>query len=209
MKKLISILFCFFVLSLLLFVGCEQYNNVDNEMLIIGNKEYEIINSDWTPYGKTQFNGKYYLYENDPNTIFVKAKETALFDGIIYHNTDDVYPDISMRDKIDKIILETESKHIVVNDEIKELVLGELENISSYSNYKTSIADLSKSEFYLNVYYINYPAYQNEFMICFSTDNEPGVMYCETERNTNAFGKNKILLFSNKKLVTYINSLCT
>lgn len=207
MKKSISILLCFLVICLLLFTGCRSNNNVDNERIMIENKEYEIINRDWTPYGNTLFNGKYYFYKNDSNTIFIKAKDTALFDGIIYHNADDIYPDISMSEKIDKIILEVDNNQIVADNDITELILGELSNISSSLNCKTSIVDLSKSEIYINVYYKNYPAYQNEFMICFSTNNEPGVMYCETDRNTNAFGENKMLLFSDKKLISYINSL--
>ena len=207
MKKAISALLCCFAICISAFTGCSLNNNVDNETVIIENKEYEIINSDWTPYGNTRFNGEYYLYENDSNTIFAKGKDNILFDGVIYHNTDDTYPDISMSEKIDKIILEADNNQIVPDDDITDLILEELGNISGSLNCKTAAADLSKADIYINVYYKNYPASQNEFVICFSEDSEPGVMYCETYRNTNTFGENKMMLFFDKDLIAYINSL--
>lgn len=180
-------------------------SDVNNDVLIIDNEHYEIADNHWTPYGDAYFNGEYYLFKNDSKTLFAKAEESSLFEPIIYHNSSDVYPDISITDRVEKITLQLDDTQIELNSDIAQLLANELNADST--EIETATADISTAEVYVNVYYKNYPAYQNDFVLCYSNDNQLGVMYCETERNTNKFGKDNMVLFSNKELISYIKSL--
>ncbi len=180
--------------------------DMNSESITIDNENYETADNSWTPYGEAYYDGEYYLFKNGTETIFAKTEESSLFEPLIYHNTNDVYPDISMKDKIDKIVLQIDNNQITLDSNMTELLVNELSNADN-SKHKTASADISAAEVYINVFYKDYPAYQNEFVLCYSNDNELGFMYCETEKNTNKFGENNMALFSNKELTSYINSL--
>lgn len=185
-----------------MFTGC---NFSDSESITINNEHYEIADIQWTPYGDAYFNGEYYLYNDNSKTIFAKAEESSLFEPIVYHNSSDVYPDISMTDRVEKITLQLDDAQIELDSDITQLLVNEL--TADSTEIKTAPADISTAEVYVNVYYKDYPAYQNEFVLCCSNNNELGFIYCETEKNTNSFGKGNMALFSDDQLINYIESL--
>lgn len=203
MKKTISILISITLINLLFLSGCSSNND---DTVIINSEYYEVADHDWTPYGNSNYNGEYYLYNDNSKTVFAKSEDNRLFDGIIYHNLNDIYPDISMTDRIDKIVFERESKQIVLDSNIADILINELSNTNK-SNLETVPANSATIKVYINVFYQNYPAYQNEFAICYSNNNELGFIYCETEKNTNSFGKGNMALFSDDQLINYIESL--
>lgn len=185
-----------------MFTGC---NYSDNKSITINDERYEIANHNWKPYGDSEYDGKYYLFKNSSNIIFAKAEENNLFEPLIYHNSDDVYPDVSMADRVDRIILQLDGAQIELDSDIAKLLVNELNADSTI--IKAVPADISTAEVYVNVYYKDYPAYQNEFVLCYSNNNQLGAMYCETEKNTEKFGKDNMVLFSNNELISYIEFL--
>ncbi|MDE6659610.1 MAG: hypothetical protein K2K01_05810 [Eubacterium sp.] len=199
-KKTTKIICCLLFL-LFMFTGCKLNN--EEEQVLINDETYEEADHDWTVYGNYIQDGDYYLYENSSSVVFAR-KETNMFsEGIIYHNTNDEYPNISMESKIEKIVLDNGIKQITIEDNIADMFVQEFNRTDK--TYKS--ADVSTAELYVNVYYKDYPAYQNEFVLCSSDSNEFGFMYCETEKNTNMFGKNNMALFLNDEIISYIQSL--
>lgn len=191
------------MINLLLFTGCSSNNN---DSIIIHGETYEIANHNWIPYGDTYYDGEYYLFKNESKTIFAKSEGSGLFDGIVYHNVNDIYPDISMKNRIDKIVFEIDDNQFTVDSNITNLLVNELSNADN-SKQETSAADISTAKVYVNVFYKDYPAYQNEFVLCYSNNGKLGFMYCETEKSTNQFGKDNMVIFSNEELISYIESL--
>lgn len=176
--------------------------NYDTTIKING-EIYDIASPEWTPYGSTITNGNYYLYKNSSGIIFAKEDDDILFESLIYHNRNDIYPNVSMTDKIYAIVLDTESSKLTVSEEFTEIFIQEFNNTDKV--FET--ADLSTAEIFVNVYYKDYPAFQNEFVLCLSDNGNLGYMYCDTKKNTESFGKNNISLFSNNELKSYISSL--
>ncbi|MCD7796854.1 MAG: hypothetical protein LUG95_04405 [Clostridiales bacterium] len=206
MKRIISVFLCIAAVCLLFFTGCESNDDANNTIIIDGT-EFETVNTDWTVYTEATYNGEYYLYGNDSGIIFAEAEDNELFDGVVYHSTDDTYPDISSNDKIEKITVDTENSELSLDSDISSLFCDEMNRVTLKNDFETDTADLSKADIYVNVYYEDYPAYQTEFVICFSENGVPGIMYCETSRNTAAFGENNMMLFSNETLIEYFNSI--
>ena len=202
MKKTILTLLCLLLITLSIFTGCNLNNS---ELITINDELFEVANYNWTPYGDAYYDGEYYLFKNGSKTVFAKTEDGGLFEPIIYHNVNDMYPDISMKDRVDKIVLQIEDNKITLDSNVTELLINEL--TTDYLEVEKDSADISTAEVYVNVFYKDYPAYQNEFVLCYSNNNKLGFMYCETEKNSNQFGENNIVLFSNKELISYIESL--
>lgn len=198
--KIFTVFSCFILMAIACFPSCS----LDYDTTIKINGEiYDIANPEWTPYGNTRTNGTYYLYGNNSGIIFAKGTDDIFFDSLIYHNRNDSYPDISMVDKIAKIILDTEASEITVSEEFTEMLLQEFNNTDKVFEP----ADFSTAEVFVNVYYKDYPAFQNEYVLCLSDNGKLGYMYCDTEKNTESFGNNNMSLFSNNELKSYISSL--
>lgn len=210
MKKSIFIAICFAIICSFIFTGCESKNNsenIENESIVINNETYEPIEADWTVFGSPHQDGEYYLYDYNSKAIFAKTEDTSLFEGVFYHNTNDAYPDITMTDRIDKIVLETEDKQVTIKEDMADRLIAELSNSSS-SKPNTATYDATTTVAFVNVYYKDYPAYQNEFMLCYSNDDEMGFAYCLTEKNNEKFGDyNNMALFSDEQLIDYLESL--
>ena len=203
MKKRTILCIGLSLIILLLFNGC---NSIDNEPLKINDEVFEIVYGDWTPYGDSRYDGEYYLYEKNSKIIFAESNDNNLFEGIVYHNKNDVYPDISMTDQIDKIVFETDKKQIVLEDAISESFLNEILNTNS-SNEKIVSANVATMKIFVDVYYKDYPAFQNEIALCYSNSGDLGYIYCNSQKNTNRFGSGNMFLFSDEQLISYIESL--
>ena len=198
--KIFTVFSCFILMAIACFPSCSL--NYDTTIKING-EIYDIASPEWTPYGSTITNGNYYLYKNSSGIIFAKEDDDILFESLIYHNRNDIYPNVSMTDKIYAIVLDTESSKLTVSEEFTEIFIQEFNNTDKV--FET--ADLSTAEIFVNVYYKDYPAFQNEFVLCLSDNGNLGYMYCDTKKNTESFGKNNISLFSNNELKSYISSL--
>lgn len=198
------------MILLFAFAGCSSENNntnIDDGSIIINNETYESINAEWTVFGNARYDSGYYLYENNSKAIFAKTEDSFLFEGVFYHNTSDKYPNISMTDRIDKIVLETEDNQVTIEDDMADRLIEELLSSAS-SKPNTAACDAVTAEAFVNVYYKDYPAYQNEFVLCYSKDNKMGFAYCLAEKNNKKFGDyNNMALFSNETLIDYLESL--
>ena len=203
MKKQFIICIGISIIILLFFNGCDSY---DEESVRINDEVYEIVYGEWTPYGDSRDSDEYYLYEKDSKIIFAESKDDKFFERIIYHNINDIYPDISMTDQIDKIVFKTDKEQIILEDTIKELFLKEILN-SGTSNKKIVSANIATLQIFVDVYYKNYPAFQNEIALCCSNNGDYGYIYCNTQKNIDNFGSGNMILFSDKQLISYIESL--
>ena len=203
MKKHIVICIGLLFIVLFSFSGCDPS---DKEPLKINNEIYEMVYGVWTPFGDYRDDGKYYLYERDSETIFAKSKGPKFAEALIYHNTNDVYPDISMTEQIDKIVFQTNGKQIELNDDVKAAFLNEVLS-SDTSKEKIASANLATMEIFVFIYYKDYPAFQNEIALCCSENGDLGYVYCETQKNTDKFGSGNMYVFSDEQLISYIESL--
>ena len=203
MKK--RIIICIALLSIILF-SFNACNSSEEEQLKINNEVFETVYGEWIPYGDARFDGEYYLYEKDSKIIFAENKDNRFSESLIYHNTSDAYPDISMTDRIDKIVFQTNREKIELSDDMKAAFSNEILN-SDKSNGKIATADLATMEIFVFVYYKDYPAFQNEIALCCSDSGDVGYVYCETQKNTNKFGFGNMSVFSDEQLISYIESL--
>lgn len=185
--------------------GCVASDlEYQNKQLILFDKTYEICDSSWYPYGETISADEYSFYKNDPQNIFVKIQDGLFSEGILYHWVDSEYPDITQIDRIEQIDLVFQNKTITVdNNCISEFF--ELFSINNIEKSKLKEADMSSEFVYVNVYYLNYPAYQNEFLICKTYDGEFGIMFCNTEQNTATFGSGMVRIINSNVLLQYLN----
>jgi hypothetical protein len=187
--------------------GCVSDDmEYQDEKLVLYDKTYEICDSDWYPYGTELSVDDYVFYENDTEKIFVKVPDELFSEGVLYHSIDDEYPDVTQTDKIEKIDLVYQNKTITLNNDcISEF--SELLSTDDIESSKLKKADMSSEFVYVNVYYSNYPAYQNELLICKTEDGEFGIMFCETEQNTATFGSGMALTITSNRLTQCLEQI--
>lgn len=201
-RKTIIVVLCIIMAFL---SGCVSPDlKYQNEQLVLFDKTYEICDSSWYPYGETISADGYTIYKNDSQNIFVNIQDGLFSEGILYHWVDSEYPDITQIDRIEQIDLVFQNKTITIdNNCISEL--SELFSTNDIEKHQLKKADMSSEFVYVNVYYSNYPAYQNEFFICKTYDGEFGIMFCDTEQNTAAFGLGMVRTINSNVLLQYLN----
>lgn len=203
-RKTIIVVLC---VAMVFLSGCVSADIEDqNEQLVLFDKTYEICDSSWYPYGTPVSVDDYVFYENDNEKIFIKVSDELFSEGVLYHLKDDKYPDITQTDKIEKIDLVFQNKTITINDNcISEF--SELFSTNDIESSKLKKADMSSEFIYVNVYYSNYPAYQNELLICKTYDGEFGIMFCDTKQNTDTFGSGMVLTITSNRLIQCLEQI--
>lgn len=194
------------LIALVLCTCSNQYRNDKNDIVEAFGYYYEECAPSWHPYGNTTEKENFLVFDNDKNNIFINMPDSLFSEGIMYHRTDDVYPSITQIDRIDKIILENGSAEIAVDEEYVSV----LSNVLAFSDIDPANIinlDYGKEFFFINVYYKNYPAYQNECMLTLSDEGIPIIAFCETEKNTQIIGNDKALKINNKELAGYLEFL--
>lgn len=184
-------------LLLLVLCGC---NNASDE-IVYNQHEYTECDRSWHPYGNIVKQDDYCTYDNDDRNIFI-CEVALIGEKIIYHRLDDTYPDTSQKDRISHIALTRDSEEITVDEKYKAQIVDAL-NLQE-KPYATEKIDYSSDFLFINVYYKDYPAYQNECAFCLSENGNVCIMFCETEKNSQKIGKEKALLISNDELKEYI-----
>ncbi|MGN1124019.1 MAG: hypothetical protein ACI4RR_06705, partial [Eubacterium sp.] len=173
------------MIFLIIFTVCGCNNSVSDE-IVYNQHSYTECDRSWHPYGNTVKQDDYCTYDNDDNNIFI-CETSLIGERIIYHRSDDTYPDTSQIDKISCIALTRGSEEITVDEKYKAQIV-EMLNLQE-KPYATEKIDYSSDFLFINVYYKDYPAYQNECAFCLSENGNVCIMFCETEKNSQKIGK--------------------
>lgn len=167
---------------------------------------YAECDDEWHPYGKPLEKGNFIIYDNDRNNIFINVPDVLFSEGVVYHKTDDNYPSVSQSESIECIVLDDG----VTKFEVDTQYIHELSQILSFSDLATDKIqniDFSKEFYFINVFYYDYPAYQNEWMVCTLEDGGIGVAFCKPEKNNQVLGENKALIIDSTELAKHIKSI--
>lgn len=187
---------------LIVTVGCSSDYNENT--VIFNNNKYELCKNNFSVYGDYYKSKGYKCFGSNRSPKFLE-KSSILFDeGLIYHLADDEYPDVSQSERVEKIKIcnenigkEVDSRYF--NDFLEFLLFEELdEELIKKEN--------TNSEYwFVEIYYKDYPAYETTYMIV-ETNENIGIMCCETARNTSMFGQDNMYVIGGE-LELYIKSL--
>lgn len=191
---------------MIILTGCSPANiEYQNDELILSDKQYEICDSDWHPYGEAVSADGYITYKNDYDNIFVSIKNGLFSENTLYHLASDEYPGIEQENRIKQIDLVFQNETVTV-DENCAVEISKLCSNEKINNQNLKKADLGSEFVFVNVYYSYYPAYQNEFLICKTYDGGFGIMFCDTEQNAKTFGTNVALQIDSDSLLNYLKN---
>ena len=185
---------------LMIFCGCSK--QADNTFEALGNT-YEECDKSWHPYGNRTTKDGFVAFDNDKNDIFIGESNALFYEDVIYHRADDVYPSVSQIDRIERIVLTDGEKKITLDKEFVSS-MAEILTFSKIDSSEIIMLDYGKDFFFINVYYKDYPVYQNECMITVSNDGEPVIAFCETEKNAQILGEGKALTINDDELSEYL-----
>lgn len=206
MKKKVIYLILLLSFSFLLLCSCNSENSTDS--VTFNGDVYTICDYDWHPFGQESRAGEFILFENDKDNLFIKTPTFLFSEGVIYHKEGDTYPSVANTESIEKITLDNGKEEIDVSpiyaEQFKKLL--QFENISE--SLLEEVDHSEKSSFlFVNVYYRDYPAYQNKWMLVKIQNNVWGIQFCETSENSKMLGENNALRITSSEINEYLNHL--